>query len=115
MKLVLWFTGCLLCATLFVGCGPSTFLIEKDGSSAYFGSDRPFLRSMLCSRGDLKTILAHADLPADVRGDFLRYVCSDNRSFESTTSLYLFLSPEEKSRLKKAFEQQGYRGNYINC
>ena len=115
MRHLLSCIGCLLCAFLFAGCGPSTFRLDKDGTSGYFGSDRPPLRTMLCDRGDLKIVLDRAELPEDVRNDFIRHVCSDQRSFESTKSLYLFLAPDEKIRLKKAFEKQGYKINHIDC
>lgn len=100
---------------LFTGCAPTTFLIGKDGNAAYFGRDRACFRKLLCIRGELDAVLASAELTNDQKKDFRTYVCSDERSFEKVLSLYLFLTPDEKSSLKKAFEKHGYDVNYIRC
>ena len=115
MKFRCGFIGVTLCAVLFAGCGPSMFLISKAGTSANFERENPFLRRMLCERGELSLVLANAGLPQDLKADFYRYVCSDERSYDKVVSLYLFLTPEEKNRLKKSFKRQGYDVNSLPC
>jgi len=106
----------LPCLALVAACaGPSTFLLGKNGDYEYFGKDRPYLRKLLCKQGELEAVLSSAALPADRKKDFQRYICSDERSYDKVISLYLFLSPEEKRSLKKAFEQQGYEVNRMPC
>jgi hypothetical protein len=105
---------CLIPAVV-AACGPATFLIERDGTSAFFGRERPYLHTMLCDHAELKVVLRDADLPADVQNDFYRYACSEQRSYDKVASLYLFLTPREKINLKKAFEKHGYRVNYVPC
>jgi hypothetical protein len=107
--------GTALCMVLLAGCGPSTFLIDKAGTSAYFGSKSPFLHKMLCTRDELRLILADADLPREMEGDFYRYTCSEERSYEKVISLYLILTPVEKMRLKRSFEKYGYEVNHLHC
>lgn len=109
--LIKWF----LCAALLAGCGPTTFLIDKDGTFAYFGREKPYLHKTLCMREELKTILADAELPQEIQNDLQRAVCSDERSSDKVVSLYLFLTPEEKQKLKKAFEKHGYKVNQLSC
>jgi hypothetical protein len=107
--------GAAVCAVLFAGCGPTTFLIGKAGSYTNFGRDKPFFRKMLCERGELSRILANADLPQDLENDFYRYTCTKERSYDKVVSLYLFLTPAEKTRLKNAFKRQGYQVNSLPC
>ena len=115
MKRLYGHIGATLCVLLFAGCGPSTFLIDKAGTSAYFGSNSPFLHKMLCTRDELRLILADADLPRVMENDFYRYTCSEERSYEKVISLYLILTPVEKMQLKRAFEKHGYEVNRLHC
>jgi hypothetical protein len=105
----------ILCVVLLAGCRPATFLIDRQGSSSYFGRNSPYLQRLLCTKGDLMLILADADLPAGLASNFYRYTCSEEKSYEKVISLYLFLTPEEKKRLKKAFEKHGYAVNHLHC
>jgi hypothetical protein len=104
-----------LCVVLFSSCHPSTFLIGKDGSYAYFGRGRPHLYQELCVRDELRSILSESGLPDDMKGDFYEYACSEQRSYDKVVSLYLFLTPEEKERLKASFVKHGYEVNHVNC
>jgi hypothetical protein len=115
MKRLYGHIGATLCMVLLAGCGPSTFLINKAGTSSYFGSNSPFLHKMLCTRDEFRLILADADLPREVESDFYRYTCSEQRSYEKVISLYLFLTPVEKMQLKRAFEKHGYEVNRLHC
>jgi len=109
--------GLIAAATLLVilGCGAGTFLITRDGSSTYFGQPDTLLSRRLCSSGDLKNILSAADLPERIRDDFYRYNCTDDRSRDTVISLFAFLSPDEKIRLKRAFKRFGYEINIMHC
>ena len=100
---------------LVAGCSPSTFLINKAGTSSYFGNNSPFLHKMLCTRNELRLILADADLPREMQSDFYRYTCSEERSYDKVISLYLVLTPVEKKQLKRAFEKHGYEVNRLHC
>lgn len=105
----------LLPVLFLAACGPSTFIVTKDGYAGYFGRDQAFLRTLLCVRGDLEAVLASAVLPEEIKSDFRRYVCSEERSYDKVLSLYLFLTPDEKKSLKSAFEKQGYEINNVHC
>jgi hypothetical protein len=107
--------GATLCMALLSGCGPSTFLINKAGTSAYFGRNSQYLNKMLCRKDELRLILADADLPREMESDLYRYNCSEERSYDKVISLYLFLTPAEKMRLKRAFEKHGYEVNRLHC
>lgn len=107
--------GATLCVLLFAGCGPSTFLIDKAGNSAYFGRNNQFLNKKLCTTDELRLILADADLPREMESDFYRYSCSAERSYDKVISLYLVLTPVEKLQLKRAFEKHGYEVNRLHC
>ncbi len=105
----------LLIAFALSACGPSTFLINRDGVSSYFGRERGDLQKRLCMGNDLAAILSDTDLPSDIRDDFTTYSCSNERSSEKVLSLYLFLTPEQKHDLKQAFGRHGYEVNRISC
>ncbi len=107
--------GAALCVVLLAGCGPSTFLIDKAGTSAYFGRNNQYLNKKLCTSGELRLILADADLPREIESDFYRYTCSEERSYDKVISLYLVLTPVEKMQLKRAFEKHGYEVNRLHC
>ena len=100
MKRLYGHIGATLCMVLVAGCSPSTFLINKAGTSSYFGNNSPFLHKMLCTRDELRLILADADLPREMENDFYRYTCSEERSYEKVISLYLVLTPVEKTAIK---------------
>ena len=82
MKRLFGLIGATLCIVLLAGCGPSTFLINKAGNSAYFGRNNQFLNKRLCTSGELRLILADADLPREMESDFYRYACSEESSYE---------------------------------
>jgi hypothetical protein len=115
MKRLFGHIGATLCIVLLAGCGPSTFLINKAGNSAYFGRNNQFLNKKLCTSGELRLILADADLPRQMESDFYRYACSEESSYEKVISLYLILTPVEKMQLKRAFEKHGYEVNRLHC
>jgi len=97
------------------GCGPATFILNKDGVAAYFGRENGFLHTLLCDRGDLKQVLSETSIPANIQNDLYRYNCTAERSADKIISLYLYLSPEEKLELKHAFTKHDYRINYMSC
>lgn len=108
----------LLAAALLAaltGCAPTTFLVSKDGSSTYFGRRNSSLALRLCSSGELANILDHADIRRVAKDGFFRYNCTEEYSREKVLSLYLFLSPEEKQELMRAFGDFGYEVNLIRC
>jgi hypothetical protein len=104
-----------LCVVLFSSCQPSTFLIGKDRSYAYFGRERAKQYQELCVRNELRSILTDSGLTDDMKSDLYEYVCSEQRSYDKVASLYLFLTPEEKKSLMTSFVKHGYEVNYVNC
>lgn len=104
-----------LLLALLAGCGPTTFLVSKDGYSAYFGRRNTGLSQRLCTSGDLQRILASADIAPVARDGFYRYSCTDEYSRDTLLSLYQFLSPGEKKELMRAFARFGYEVNLVRC
>ncbi|MBI5141776.1 MAG: hypothetical protein HZA20_06235 [Nitrospirae bacterium] len=109
----------LLLASAFMvmlaSCGPSTFIVSRDSSSYYFGSESQSLKRMICDTGDLERVLRDAEIPEHLKSDFNEYVCTEKRSREKVIALYAFLSPEEKRSLKRAFSMRGYMVNHVAC
>ncbi len=100
---------------LVLGCQPSTFRVSKDEVSYFLGSGDKALHRVLCVEGDFKKVLRDADLPAETKAEFYRYVCKERHSREKVVSLYISLSPEEKKSLQRAFIRQGYTINAGPC
>lgn len=98
-----------------LGCGPSTFLINRDGVSGYFGREGRFLHQLLCERDDLKQVLSETSIPEKIQHELYLYDCTPDRSFEKIISLYRMLSPGEKMELRRAFKNHGYLINYVSC
>ena len=96
-------------------CGPSTFLLNRDGDSAYFGRESGSLHRLLCEQGDLKLILQETSMPANIQNELYRNDCAADRSVEKVISLYLLLSLREKLELQRAFKRHGFRINYLSC
>jgi hypothetical protein len=109
------FVAGLVAAVLLAGCGPTTFIISKDGRAYYLGRKSQGLHDMICRSGDLKRVLDETSIPEDLRQEFYRYNCTQEHSKEKVVSLYLFLSPEEKEELKSAFRRHGYTINFVPC
>ncbi len=105
----------LLALSLLAGCGPTTFLVSRDGYSTYFGRRNTGLSKRLCTSGDLQRILASADISPIAKDGFYRYACSDEYSWDTLVSLYQFLSPDEKKELMRAFARFGYEVNLVRC
>lgn len=98
-----------------VGCAPTTFLVQKGESKAYyFGSERKDAYELLCESGDLRRILRDAGLEEDIKKELYEYVCVE-RLFDKVVSIYAFLSPEEKKALKSAFVRHDYIINTVRC
>lgn len=94
---------------LFVGC-PKTFLISKDCTTYFFGSQDQKLYTLLCTSGDLRKIVDEAGLPEDMRGGLYEAQCTE-RSREKLDSLYASLGSEQRDALKSAFRRHGYEIN----
>jgi hypothetical protein len=94
---------------LFTGCA-RTFLVSKDCTTYFFGSQDQTLYSMLCASGDLEAILNDAALPADARAALLEAQCRE-RSREKLDRIYASLSSEQQDALKSAFRKHGYEIN----
>jgi hypothetical protein len=101
-------------AVLFLAsCGPTTFVIHKEGSKAYYlGSESKELDQMLCNSGDLRQILAETSIPDTLKEEFYRYNCTEEHSKEKVILLYTNFTPQERTQLKSAFRRHGYDINY---
>lgn len=113
MKRKLIIAVCLLLVP--AGCATSTFIVSNGIRGYYFGSESEGAYMMLCESGELEKVLGDAALPEEVRQDFYAYVCTEQRSQKKVTSLYTFLTPEEKKSLKQAFVRHGYTINAVPC
>jgi len=109
-------TICMLIAVFAVtSCKPTTFIVSKGNKAYYFGRESRGLKKMVCDSGDLKAVLRRAKIPAKLKDDFFRYVCTEKRSKAKVLALYTFLTPDEKKSLKRAFALEGYMINYVPC
>jgi hypothetical protein len=105
----------LLTILFLAGCATTTFIVSKDGRAYYLGTKSNAMYAMLCKSGDLEHLLAEISVPDDLKKDFYRYNCSEERSKEKVASLYTFFTPAEKEELKSAFRRHGYDINYVPC
>jgi hypothetical protein len=100
---------------LSVGCGPTTFLVGKDGSYTFFGRMNTRLARDLCTTGELRTILDDASIPALARDGLFRHVCTAEYDRDVVLSIYAFMTPEEKKALMRSFARRGYEVNFVHC
>jgi len=105
----------IIAAVLLSACAPATFLVSKGNRAYYIGSRSKQLNRLLCQSGDMDRVLERTDFPEDIERSLYRYVCTDEGSVEKATSIYLFLTPDEKKELKRAFIKEGYTVNYVPC
>ncbi len=105
----------IIVGILLVACKPTTFIISKGTRGYYFGRQSKSLYRLLCASGDFKKVLRDANIPEDIKSQFYEYVCTKKASKDKVVSLYLFLTPEEKKSLKRAFIKHGYTVNYVPC
>ncbi len=96
-------------ALLITGCA-KTFLVSKDCTTYFFGSQDQKLYGMLCTSGDLRKVLADTALPEEARAGLYQAQCID-RSREKLDHLYASLDREQQDSLKAAFRKQGYEIN----
>jgi hypothetical protein len=101
--------------SLSVGCGPTTFLVGKDGRYAFVGRMNTTLAKDLCTTGEFRTILDDALIPAIAKDGFFRHICTSEYSREMVLSIYAFMTPEEKRELWRAFTRRGYEVNLVHC
>jgi len=105
----------LVMISLSVGCGPTTFLVGKNGSYTFFGRMNTTLAKDLCTSGELRTILDDASIPAIAKDGFFRHICTPEYSRDTVLSIYAFMTPEEKKELWRAFARRGYEVNLVHC
>lgn len=105
----------LLALPLLASCGPTTFLVSRDGYSTYLGRKTTDLGIRLCTSGDLQGVLASADIPPIAKDGFYRYICTNEYNWDKVVSIYQFLSPDEKKDLMRAFAKFGYEVNLVRC
>ncbi len=105
----------ILVLALLAGCGPTTFVVSKDGYSTYFGRKNTGLSRRICSSGDLQNILRSANIPPIAKDGFYRHTCTDEYDWDKVVSIYQFLSPDEKKELMRAFSRFGYEVNLVRC
>ena len=101
--------------SLLAGCGPTTFLVGKNGYYTFFGRQNTDLGKDLCASGELQLILSDASIPAIARDGFFRHICTQEYSRDLVLSIYAFMTPEEKKELMRAFTRRGYEVNLVHC
>ena len=105
----------ILAFLALAGCGPTTFVVSKNGYSTYFGRMNTGLSRRLCDSGDLRRVLEKAAIAPIARDGFYRHICTSDYSWDMVLSLYAFLSPEEKKALMRSFAEYGYEVNLVRC
>lgn len=100
----------LLSALLLFTCCSKTFLVSKDCTTYFFGSQDQAFYKKLCTSGDLQKVLADAVLPEDARAGLYEAQCID-RSREKLDRIYASLSRDQQETLKSAFRRHGYEIN----
>lgn len=101
--------------SLSIGCGPTTFLVGKDGYFTFFGRKNTQLAKDLCTSGELRIILDDAKIPAIARDGLFRHTCTAEYSRDTVLSIYAFMTPDEKKELMRAFARHGYEVNDVHC
>lgn len=101
--------------SLLAACGPTTFLLGKNGEYAFFGRRNTDLGKELCRSGEMRAILDDAGIPSIARDGFYRYICTQEYNWETVQSIYAFMTPEEKRELMRAFARRGYDVNLVSC
>ncbi len=101
--------------SLLAGCGPTTFLVGKNGNYTFLGRKNTTLANNLCTTGELRTILDDASIPAIARDGLFRHICTSEYSRDMVLSIYAFMTPEEKMELMRAFTRHGYEVNLMHC
>ncbi len=99
----------IITSVLAAGCA-KTFLVSKDCTTYYFGSQDQKLYDMLCTAGDLQKVLSDSGLPEDARGALYQAQCTE-RSKEKLDAIYGGLGREQQEALKSAFRKHGYEIN----
>lgn len=101
--------------TLTIACGPTTFLVGKDGYYTFFGRKNTDLAKDLCATGELRTILDDAKIPPIAKDGLFRHTCTAEYSRDMVISIYAFMTPDEKRELWRAFARRGYDVNIVHC
>ena len=102
-------------AAVLSGCGPTTFLVGKNGSYTFFGRLNTDLGRTLCSSGELRAILDEAQVPPIAKDGLYRHTCTAEYDREMVLSIYTFLMPGEKQELMRSFARHGYEVNLVHC
>ncbi len=96
-------------SVLLAGCA-RTFLISKDCTTYYLGSQEQKLHDVLCASGDFPKILNDSGLPEEASTELYEAQCT-KRSREKLQSAYGGLSREQQEALRSAFRKNGYEIN----
>jgi hypothetical protein len=105
----------LAAISLVAGCGPTTFLVGKNGYYTFFGRMNTDLARDLCTTGELRAILDEAAIPAIAKDGLFRHICTAEYNRDMVLSIYAFMTPEEKKELMRAFARRGYEVNMVHC
>jgi hypothetical protein len=108
-----WFFISIACMASILCACTSTFLVNKDGMSYFFGSNSNPVYEMLCTSGDFEKVLLATHLSTEMKEALYKYNCSDERSGEKVKQIYLSMTPEQKKDLRNAFKAIGYAINNL--
>lgn len=101
---------------LAAGCSSANFLVYKDAKHFYVTSDGESLKKVLCESGDINRILNDSGLPEALQNDLREGICSSNKVKGRLMATLEDMTPEQRSSLKLAFQNNGYEINTIaNC
>ncbi len=110
-----WFFLTIAGLALVTGACTSTFLVSKDGKAYFLGSNSKAKYEMLCASGDLEKVLAATHLSKDMKDALYKYNCSAERSGDKIKQVYASMTPEDRKDIRRAFKNNGYEINYLEC
>jgi hypothetical protein len=114
MKSVLNISLCLCTLVALAGCAHNFSVIKEEGRPYYLGTRGAGLHKTLCESGDLKRVLARAELREETKADIYKYNCLEP-STAKMTKLLTDLKFMENASLRQSFRREGYMINYFPC
>jgi hypothetical protein len=90
-------------------------IVGKEGRGGFLGNNSKAMYEMLCVLGDLEKVLDATQLGKEMKDNFYRYNCSDERSSDKVKQLYASMTSEQRKDIRNAFKQKGYSINGGSC
>ena len=107
-----WILITAVSMAMVAGACTDTFLVYKQGKGYFLGSDSAGKYELLCTSGDMEKVLADTQLSAEMKDSLYKYNCSEERSGEKITEIYLAMNAEQRKDIRTAFKKNGYEINH---